>query len=227
MKKRPGRQYTSREIWGYHEDTSSELKLSRALKKAGVAFEREVPIDRFTVDFLVDEWLIVEVDGWSHLTSSRQSEDRKRQTELESWGFSVIRIPAMEISHRAGLKRWVNKLVELSKQGPPRPARTGFEDIHLKQQVDKARHELMERARRIGLNIQRRKRQAALSLGGSGDGTDDAHSGPEETMDDYFGPEAGDFGKLLEGYDWSKAPDKEETDVSEERQKAYRRRRHR
>ena len=50
MKKRPGRQYTSVK-YGLSRGHSSELKLSRALKKAGVAFEREVPIDRFTVDF--------------------------------------------------------------------------------------------------------------------------------------------------------------------------------
>ena len=74
MKQRSGRRYTSKEIWGYHEDTASELKLARALKKAGVCFEREVPINRFIVDFLVDGWLVVEVDGWSHLTASRHVE---------------------------------------------------------------------------------------------------------------------------------------------------------
>ena len=43
VKQRSGRRYTSKEIWGYHEDTASELKLARALKKAGVCFERGSP----------------------------------------------------------------------------------------------------------------------------------------------------------------------------------------
>lgn len=226
MKKRSGRQYTSSEIWGYHEDTSSELKLAKALKKAGISFEREVPINRYTVDFLVDGWLIVEVDGWSHLTSSRQVEDRKRQTALENWGFSVIRIPAMEVSHRAGLKQWVNKIVKLTKQGPPGLTQTGFEDLHLKQEIERARRQLMERARRAGLNAQRRKRQAGFSQGGGCAGGSRSYPGTDESMSDYFGTEAEDFGKLLEQYDWSKVPDKDEQDEREERQYARKRSRH-
>ncbi|HHX10655.1 MAG TPA: DUF559 domain-containing protein [Firmicutes bacterium] len=223
MKKRCLRPYTSKEIWGYHEDTAGELKLAKALKKAGVSFEREVSINHFTVDFLVDEWLIVEVDGWSHLTSSRQVEDKKRQSELEAWGFSVIRVPAMEISHRAGLKQWVNKVVKLSKQGPPGLTQGGFENIHLKQSVERARDQLREQARKAGLRVQRQKREASRSWhDGSAVGAR-RYSGTEESMDDYFGPEAEDFGKLLEQYDWSKAPVKEE---SEERQNARKRRRH-
>lgn len=227
MNRQSGRQYTSSEIWGYHEDTVSELKLAKALKQAGIKFEREVPVDRFTVDFLIDDWLIVEVDGWSHLTSSRLAEDSKRQAELESWGFTVIRIPAGEISHRSGLKQWVNKIVKLVKQGPPGLVHAGFEDIYLKQQVEQARRELMERARREGLKVQQRKRQAALDPGPEGAGKSRDCKGREETMADYFGPDAEDFGKLLEGYDWSKAPVKDESEAQEKRRNPRRRRRDR
>jgi very-short-patch-repair endonuclease len=226
VKQRSGRRYTSKEIWGYHEDTASELKLARALKKAGVCFEREVPINRFIVDFLVDGWLVVEVDGWSHLTASRQLEDTKRQSELESWGFSVIRIPAMEISHRAGLKQWVNKIVKLSKQGPPGLNQTGFENIHLKQAVERVRRELVEQARKTGQKVQEQKREASRVWADGRTVGSRNRTHTEESMHDYFGPEAEDFGKLLEQYDWSKAPVKHE-DEPEERQNARGRRTHR
>ena len=67
-------------------------KTQPANKAAGrlegrVCFEREVPINRFIVDFLVDGWLVVEVDGWSHLTASRQLEDTKRQSGSDRGGF--------------------------------------------------------------------------------------------------------------------------------------------
>ena len=86
MKKRPGRQYTSREIWAITRTLPANSNSQEPSRRQGSRLKGG-PDRPFTVDFLVDEWLIVEVDGWSHLTSSRQSEDRKRQTELESWGF--------------------------------------------------------------------------------------------------------------------------------------------
>ena len=136
MKKRPGRQYTSREIWGYHEDTSSELKLSRALKKAGVAFEREVPIDRFTVDFLVDEWLIVEVDGWSH---SHPPVSRKTGSAKLNWKAGVFGdTHSCHGDIPQGRTQAVGKQLWNCRSRARLDRRTGFEDIHLKQQVDKA-----------------------------------------------------------------------------------------
>lgn len=223
LKKHPGRKYSPSEIWGYHQDTASELKLAKALKKAGVSFEREVPIKQFTVDFLVDEWLIVEVDGWSHLTSSRQVEDRNRQSVLEDSGFSVVRIPAMDISHQAGLKQWVSKIMKISKQGPPGLTRAGFENLHLKKEVETVRHKLMEQARRAGIAAQKRKRQVMRSGDNQRAGASRRYSGTGESMNDYFGPEAEDFEKLLEQYDWSKAPDKDEP---EKRRNARKRSRH-
>lgn len=205
MKKNSRRKYSPSEIWGYHQDTPSELKLAKALKKAGVRFEREAPIKQFTVDFLVDEWLIVEVDGWSHLTSSSQDRDRKRQKILENLGFSVIRIPAMDISHQSGLNRWVNKIKKMAKQGPPGPIDSGFQNLHFKSEVKKARTQLMEQARRMGRANQKRKRAIANQRTGNRR----TYSGTNETMDDYFGPEAENFEKLLEEYDWSNMPEKE------------------
>ncbi len=108
MKKDPTGSY----IWGYHEETRSEQKLSAALKKAGLTFAREVPVKGFTVDFLIDEWLVVEVDGESHLISGRAQKDASRQKAIEDAGFTVIRMPSSGTSSDHELRRWVNLIKE-------------------------------------------------------------------------------------------------------------------
>ena len=60
---------------GHHRETPSEARLRVGLKKAGLRFGQEVPVKGFTVDFLVDEWLVVEVDGESHLPKGRSEKD--------------------------------------------------------------------------------------------------------------------------------------------------------
>ncbi len=223
MKKGSRRKYSAGEIWGFHKDTPSELKLARALKKARISFKREVPVKQFTVDFLIDDWLIVEVDGESHLTTSRQRKDRSRQKVLETSGFTVIRIPAMDVSNEAGLREWVSKITQARKKGPPGLNQAGFENIHLKNQVEEARRKLTEQARKEGLAAERHRREEASRYGREEAGVSRPRSGTVESMDDYFGPEALDFKRLLDEYDWSKAPVKDEP---EKRQNPSRRRKH-
>ncbi len=210
MGNKKGRKYSSREIWGYHRDTPSELKIAKNLRKAGVCFEREVPIKQFKVDFLIDDWLVIEVDGWSHLTSSRKKEDRRRQSILENCGYSVLRIPTSEISYEAGLKQWIGKIISVSKRGPKSFAQPGFENFRFKKQVKEVQRKLRVQARKAGLSEQNRKRQMARFT------TDDYRENksqlsrePRESMEDYFGQEAEDFAKLLEDYDWDNVPDKD------------------
>ncbi len=223
LKKGSRRKYSASEIWGYHQDTPSERKLEAALNKAGVSFEREVPVKQFTVDFHVDDWLIVEVDGESHLTTSRQAKDRSRQKILENSGFTVIRVPAMDVSNEAGLKQWVSRIKQLAKQGPPGLAKPGFQNIHFKNQVETARRELMEQARKAGLAAQKRRTEEASRYGRESSRASRPFTDTGETMDDYFGSEAEDFKRYIEEYDWSKTPLKDEP---EKRQIPRKRRKH-
>jgi very-short-patch-repair endonuclease len=73
----------------------SEELLWRALsgKKLGVAFRRQVPIQRFIADFLAPSArLVVEVDGPYH--AQRRSVDRRRDEKLRRWGYRVLRLEA-------------------------------------------------------------------------------------------------------------------------------------
>jgi very-short-patch-repair endonuclease len=56
----------------------------------GWKFKRQVPIDRFVVDFLcADAKLIVEIDGGQH--DQRKERDAERTATLEAMGYLVLR----------------------------------------------------------------------------------------------------------------------------------------
>jgi very-short-patch-repair endonuclease len=76
--------------------TASEARLWSALsgRKLGVQFRREVPLaGRYIVDFAAPAArLVVEVDGSCH--AQREAADRRRNRELESLGWRVVRVEA-------------------------------------------------------------------------------------------------------------------------------------
>jgi very-short-patch-repair endonuclease len=62
----------------------------RGRRLAGWKFKRQVPIDRFIVDFVcADGRLIVELDGSQHAVRTRHDEERTRT--LEAMGYLVVR----------------------------------------------------------------------------------------------------------------------------------------
>lgn len=194
-------------IWGYHDETPSERKLAAALKKAGIRFGQEVPVKGFTVDFLLDEWLVVEVDGESHLVSGRAEKDAARQKALEAAGFTVMRIPASGLSADHDLRRWVNTIKAKVDAGAPYLTRQSFENRDYKRQIGEIRKALeageAEKKRREALA----RESSVTQRQGRKRGTE-----PEESMEDYFGKKGQDFESMLDSYDWSRAPSKGEGD---------------
>ena len=78
-----------------HNSTDTEQILWRQLAGSalGVAFRRQVPVDRYIVDYLAPSvGLVVEVDGSIH--SSRRTRDARRDRELQRLGYLVLRIDA-------------------------------------------------------------------------------------------------------------------------------------
>ena len=192
-------------IWGFHDETPSERKLAAALRKAGLRFGQEVPVKGFTVDFLLDEWLIIEVDGESHLVSGRAEKDATRQKALEAAGFTVMRIPASGLSADHDLRRWVNAIKAKLDAGAPYLAHRSFENRDYKRQLGEIR-------KALEAGEAEKKRREALAREASLDqkrGTRRREPGSEESMEDYFGEKGQDFASMLDKYDWSKAPQKD------------------
>jgi ATP-dependent DNA helicase RecG len=83
-----------------HNLTETEQMLWRCLagKRLGVAFRRQVVIDRFVVDFVAPAaHLIVEVDGGYH--SERVVADARRDRVLMRLGYRVLRLEAELVRH--------------------------------------------------------------------------------------------------------------------------------
>ena len=61
----------------------------------GLTLRMQVPVENYRLDFLVDEGLVVEVDGarW-HSSPSAVKRDRARDEVLTAKGYRVLRIPA-------------------------------------------------------------------------------------------------------------------------------------
>ena len=78
-----------------HNLTETEQTLWRQLAGStlGVAFKRQVPVDRYIVDFLAPSVkLVVEVDGGIH--SARRTRDARRDRALQRLGYQVLRLDA-------------------------------------------------------------------------------------------------------------------------------------
>jgi len=78
-----------------HNSTNAEAILWRQLSGSalGVAFRRQVPVDRYIVDLLAPVVkLVVEVDGCIH--SVRRTRDARRDRTLARLGYRVVRIEA-------------------------------------------------------------------------------------------------------------------------------------
>jgi len=210
------RDATGSYIWGFHDETPSERKLSAVMRKAGLKFGQEIPVKGFTVDFLLGEWLVVEVDGESHLISGRAEKDASRQEALEAAGFTVLRVPAFDLSSDSGLKRWVTRIKEKVHAGPPYQRRQTFTNEDYKRQMDQVKKALhageVERQKREAMAF-RRPDSPVDGDGARGAAVDKRSTGPalhEETMEDYFGKKGQDFTSMLRGYDWTELPEKQE-----------------
>jgi very-short-patch-repair endonuclease len=81
--------------------TRYEVKLwlqLKALKPQGFRFRRQVPIERFIVDFACFEnRLIVEVDGMQHGFDAEAAKDAIRDGVLASAGFTVLRFSNSDV----------------------------------------------------------------------------------------------------------------------------------
>lgn len=78
----------------YTTQTASELAIEHAIAALGTPYRAQHPIfaSHFIVDFaLLDEKIIIEVDGKSHNSEKAKAEDRTRTLVIERFGWVVVR----------------------------------------------------------------------------------------------------------------------------------------
>ena len=84
--------------------TAAETALWRLLRGRSLRrwkFRRQVPCDRFILDFYCHELrMAVEVDGGGHLAEQQRERDRERSAWLEAEGIQVLRFPNDEVLTR-------------------------------------------------------------------------------------------------------------------------------
>ncbi len=80
----------------------SELRGHRLL---GAGFRRQVPIDRYIVDFVCHTArLVIELDGGQHFSTEGEQRDASRSAAIEAKGFHILRFANNDVlASRAGV----------------------------------------------------------------------------------------------------------------------------
>ena len=93
----------------------------RGRRLASWKFKRQVPIDRFIVDFVcADAKLIIELDGGQHADRTPQDEERTRT--LEAMGYPVLRYWNNDVMRNLeGVLETIPSTLSQQSPEPPHP----------------------------------------------------------------------------------------------------------
>src|SRR5262249_3526781 len=115
----PNNTTTARRLRQHQTDAEGILWFRlRGRRLAGWKFKRQVPIDRFIVDFVcADAKVIVELDGSQHAVRTRQDEERTKT--LEAMGYLALRFWNNDVmSNPDGV---LEEILNPPNQQPPDP----------------------------------------------------------------------------------------------------------
>lgn len=90
--------------WAVNRNRSSyaEEYFERYFDSLGIKYRREVKIDRFFVDFLFENNIVLEVDGKQHDEIVHRAKDESRDKILAQLGYRVYRIKWKNINSEVG-----------------------------------------------------------------------------------------------------------------------------
>ena len=75
------------------------------LEEIGIEYEREYPIGKYFIDFVIHEHMIaIEIDGQQHKKVERKITDEKKNTLMKAEGWKVYRIPYPEENIKERIK---------------------------------------------------------------------------------------------------------------------------
>lgn len=89
----------------------------------GLKFKRQVPLDKYIVDFCCQEKkLIIELDGGQHNQENQNRRDLERQNYLEARGYKVLRFWNNDLSSNIdGALQKIRDAIDLSPDLSPSP----------------------------------------------------------------------------------------------------------
>lgn len=92
-------------------DSGLEVLVCRPLRRLRVRVRQQVYVAGRPVDVLVGEWLVIQIDGWTHHSSSTQrSKDIAHDAELRLRGYTVLRFSYAQVVHdAAGVERAIRR----------------------------------------------------------------------------------------------------------------------
>lgn len=91
----------------YEGETKSERLVRNALEKAAIPFRQEVEVAGVHVDFIIDDTIAVEVDGYTHLASDVRIRDIKKQQLLEDKGYYLMRLASEDAKDKRLLSAFI------------------------------------------------------------------------------------------------------------------------
>ncbi len=110
--------YAEASLWKY---------VLRARQMRGYGFRRQRPIDRFIVDFMCKElMLVIEVDGITHTYEETVKKDIAKTSKLKELGFTVLRFTDDEVlTDINGVYHSIAEWIDNSDVPPPSPRQRG------------------------------------------------------------------------------------------------------
>ncbi len=93
----------------------TENFLADHLEKSGYSVSRRQIIGRYEVDLVIENLIIVEVDGYHHVARDRAKADQRKGYVLRGQGYEVLRIEAhrvADIEERRALTEEVQALLD-------------------------------------------------------------------------------------------------------------------
>ncbi|WP_431801980.1 endonuclease domain-containing protein [Microbacterium sp. bgisy203] len=92
-------------------DSGLEVLVCAPLRRLGVQVRQQVVLAGKPVDVLVGRWLVIQIDGWAHHSSSAQrSKDIAHDAELRLRGYTVLRFSyAQVVYHRDAVERTIRR----------------------------------------------------------------------------------------------------------------------
>lgn len=95
------------------KDSNIEGRLLYLLDNAGIKLRFQYTIGRYRVDYLIDDFLVLELDGPTHFTEEGIKKDLLRDAYLEKLGYKVLHISTglLQLGHKAIIDE-IKSLVE-------------------------------------------------------------------------------------------------------------------